>query len=291
MKLIVGLGNPGNDYQKTRHNAGFMVVDRLWEKRGDPSQAAKGRFAGVTYELNIGAERVLLLKPTTYMNLSGRSVSEALSFFKLDPSRDLLVVVDDVSLPTGTIRVRAGGGAGGHNGLKDIQRALSSQAYARLRIGIDACPPMMKLEDYVLGRFTTEQAALLAPALDRSINAIESFVTDGIDAAMNKFNPAEPAPSSSPPSGKPQGKGPASGSGKTGAGAAGAAGPSGSSTPSSPPAPPPGGSAGSGGGSPVCSSGTRTIGLGPEAHRVRVSSFETTRTHRGPHARALGASH
>lgn len=192
MKLIVGLGNPGPDYAKTRHNAGFMALDRLWARRGDPSQPPKGRFSAITQELSLASERCVLIKPTTYMNLSGRPVSEALNFFKLDPAKDLLVLVDDVSLPTGTIRVRAGGGAGGHNGLKDIQRAISTQGYSRVRIGIDACPPMMKLEDYVLGRFTSEQMDLLTPALDKAIAAIEIFVQEGIDAAMNKINGPEP---------------------------------------------------------------------------------------------------
>ncbi len=194
MKLIVGLGNPGSQYEKTRHNAGFMAVDRL-QKRWAPGAIPKGRFSGVCVEASIKSERVLLLKPTTHMNLSGRSVAEAIGFYKIDPAQDLLVIVDDVALPSGAVRLRAGGGAGGHNGLSDIQRALGTDQYPRLRIGVDACPPMMKLEDYVLGRFTSEQMALVEPSLDTAANAAELFAAQGITAAMNKFNAAVSPPS------------------------------------------------------------------------------------------------
>jgi PTH1 family peptidyl-tRNA hydrolase len=195
MKLIVGLGNPGPEYEKTRHNAGFMALDRWWARRGDTASVAKSRFSGITRELSLGTERCVLLKPTVYMNLSGRSVAEAVNFFKIDPTKDLLVIVDDVALPTGVVRVRPGGGAGGHNGLRSIQQSISTQAYTRLRIGIDACPPVMALEDYVLGRFTGEQTALLGPAIEKAVEATEVFVLEGAEAAMNKFNgPAEEKP-------------------------------------------------------------------------------------------------
>jgi PTH1 family peptidyl-tRNA hydrolase len=188
MKLIVGLGNPGPQYEKTRHNAGFMAVDRLGRRWAGPGDTPKGRFSGVAQEATVRGTRCLLLKPTTYMNLSGRSVGEAVGFYKLDPARDLMVIVDDVALPTGAIRVRAAGSAGGHNGLSDIQRALGTDQYPRLRIGVDACPKVMKLEDYVLGRFTDEQAALLGPALERACDAAEVFVDQGLTAAMNAYN-------------------------------------------------------------------------------------------------------
>jgi PTH1 family peptidyl-tRNA hydrolase len=192
MKLIVGLGNPGSKYDKTRHNAGFMVVDRLAEKHGGGAPA-RARFNALCTEVKVGGEAALLLKPTTYMNLSGRSVAEAVGFYKLVPSRDLLVVVDDVAIPSGTIRIRPSGGAGGHNGLTDIQRALGSDAYPRLRVGIDASPEFMDQADYVLGRFTDEQWTLVKPALDKAADACEVFIKDGLDAAMNRFN-APPAP-------------------------------------------------------------------------------------------------
>lgn len=215
MKLIVGLGNPGSQYDKTRHNAGFMVVDRLVRRHVAMGTLPKSRFQGICFEASIkessvkGAsmqgEKCLLLKPTTYMNLSGRSVAEALGFYKLDPAHDLLVLVDDVSLPSGSIRVRASGSAGGHNGLADIQRALASEVYSRVRIGIDACPLMMKLEDYVLGRFTPEQGVLLETAIDKACDAVELFIHSGIIATMNRFNASEkkpppPSPPSTPPS-------------------------------------------------------------------------------------------
>lgn len=204
MKLIVGLGNPGLQYDKTRHNAGFMAVDRLLVRHGAGTGGGvpKARFNALCVEVNLKGEKCLVLKPTTYMNLSGRSVAEAIGFYKIDPAADLLVLVDDVALPTGAIRLRASGGAGGHNGLTDIQRALGSETYPRLRIGVDPCPPMMALEDYVLGRFTPEQAALLAPALDKSCDAVECFVSDGLTTAMNKFNtkPPSPPPTTTSPS-------------------------------------------------------------------------------------------
>jgi PTH1 family peptidyl-tRNA hydrolase len=193
MKLIVGLGNPGSQYEKTRHNAGFMAVDLLARRWGSLGDLPKARFQALAQEVTIRGEKSLLLKPTTYMNLSGRSVAEAVGFYKLDVAKDLLVLVDDTALPTGSIRVRAGGSAGGHNGLTDIQRALGTDAYPRLRIGVDACPPMMKLEDYVLGRFTAEQQVLLEPALKKAADASEVFVTDGVTAAMNRFNAKEEA--------------------------------------------------------------------------------------------------
>ena len=187
MKLIVGLGNPGPQYDKTRHNAGFMAVDRL-QRRWAAGSTPKGRFSGVCVEVSIKSERALLLKPTTYMNLSGRAVAEAIGFYKINVASDLIVIVDDVALPCGTVRVRASGGAGGHNGLSDIQRALGTDQYPRIRVGVDACPPVMALEDYVLGRFTPEQMALVEPSLDKAADAAELFATQGVTAAMNKFN-------------------------------------------------------------------------------------------------------
>ena len=198
MKLLVGLGNPGSQYEKTRHNAGFFVIDRLSKRWAANGELPKGRFSGICQEIAIRGARCLLLKPTTYMNLSGRAVSEAVNFYKLDPAQDLLVLVDDVALPTGAIRVRASGSSGGHNGLTDIQRALGTENYPRLRIGIDARPAQMKLEDYVLGRFTPEQAALLEPAINKAADASEVFATDGLTKAMNTFNAPPPSPPTTP---------------------------------------------------------------------------------------------
>ena len=139
MKLIVGLGNPGSEYAGTRHNVGFSVIDRL-ARRFAPDAAPKSKFAGLLTDAEIGGEKCILLKPTTFMNLSGRSVLEALQFFKLEASKDLLVIVDDLALPCGSIRLRPDGSSGGHNGLTDIGLKLGSNYWARLRIGKAVLP-------------------------------------------------------------------------------------------------------------------------------------------------------
>jgi peptidyl-tRNA hydrolase, PTH1 family len=193
MKLIVGLGNPGKNYEKTRHNAGFLALDRVIQRHA-PAAPARARFSAAVVEAKIGSEVCLFMKPTMFMNRSGGPVGEASNFYKLDPSRDVLVLVDDMALPCGQIRLKPGGGSGGHNGLEDIQRALGADTYPRLRIGIDPKPPFMDDQaDYVLGRFSDEQWALVEPAFHRSADAVEVFATKGLDAAMNQFN-AEPRP-------------------------------------------------------------------------------------------------
>ncbi|MCA9272984.1 MAG: aminoacyl-tRNA hydrolase [Phycisphaerales bacterium] len=187
MKLLVGLGNPGAEYVKTRHNAGFMAIDLLAERHGS-GQIARSKFNAMLLDVPVSGHRCLLMKPVTYMNRSGQAIAEACRFYKLDASKDVLVLVDDVALPCGTVRLKATGGAGGHNGLTDIARKLGSENYARLRIGIDEKPPVMRLEDYVLGRFTEEQMDRLTPALKQAADAAEVFAAEGIDAAMNRFN-------------------------------------------------------------------------------------------------------
>lgn len=190
MKLIVGLGNPGLDYQNTRHNAGFMVVDRLAERHG-AGVRAKGRWNASVLEVPMpGAGKALLMKPNTYMNLSGRPVAEAVRFYKLSMQEDVLVVTDDVALDPGVIRMRTGGGAGGHNGLKDINKLLSTQDYPRLRIGVGKSPSFMDQADYVLGKFTEADMAAVGPALDRAADACEAFCAAGAEDAMNRFNAA-----------------------------------------------------------------------------------------------------
>lgn len=187
MKLLVGLGNPGSEYARTRHNAGFLAIDLLVERYGQ-GQVPKSKFHAMVVEASVRGVKCLLMKPMTYMNRSGQAAAEACRFFKLDPAKDVLVLVDDVALPCGAIRVKAGGGAGGHNGLTDIARKLGTENYARLRIGVDEKPPMMRLDDYVLGKFTEEQLDRVKPALAKAADASEVFVTDGVDAAMNQFN-------------------------------------------------------------------------------------------------------
>ncbi|MEN0020438.1 MAG: aminoacyl-tRNA hydrolase [Planctomycetota bacterium] len=189
MKLIVGLGNPGRDYTGTRHNAGWMVVDRLVDRHA-PGQPVRARFHSDTHETPIGSEKCLLLKPTTYMNRSGIAVAEAARFFKLDPEADVLVITDDIALPVGAIRLRPKGGAGGHNGLKDIQQRLGTDVYARLRFGVGQPHPGEDQSSYVLGRFAEAERVDVDRAIGSASDAVEAWVNDGMDAAMNKFNVA-----------------------------------------------------------------------------------------------------
>ncbi len=187
MKLIVGLGNPGPEYAKTRHNAGFMVVDRLAERHG-VGQTPKSKFHAMILEASIKGTRCVLMKPTTYMNRSGSAIAEAVRFYKLVPAEDILVIVDEASLNTGTIRLRPEGGANGHNGLKDIQQKLGGQQYPRLRVGVGPRPAIIVLHDFVLGRFRDEEQPALASAITRAADAVETFAAEGIDAAMNQHN-------------------------------------------------------------------------------------------------------
>ena len=200
-RLVVGLGNPGREYVGTRHNIGFQVVDRLANRlgltfaEGEFDRVAKSKFDGLAMDGALqtaagGSEKVLLLKPLTFMNLSGRSVQAAMAFYQLS-TKDILVVLDDLALPCGKIRLRANGSSGGHNGLKDIERALGTGDYPRLRLGIDAPPPRVPGRDYVLGKFSDVQISMIEPALIRSTKAVLDWVESGIQSAMNRFN-AEP---------------------------------------------------------------------------------------------------
>jgi PTH1 family peptidyl-tRNA hydrolase len=195
MKLVVGLGNPERSYVGTRHNVGFEVVDQLatrlgWTKPGDFDRVARTKFDGLAFDGVVGNEKLVLLKPTTYMNLSGKAVQAAMAFYQLAP-QDIMVVLDDLALPVGRLRLRGSGSSGGHNGLKDIERALATSEYPRLRIGIDPAPPRVAGKDYVLGKFTPEQRVLLEPALGRACGAIVTWIDKGIDVAMNQFNVAD----------------------------------------------------------------------------------------------------
>ncbi|MHC5023066.1 MAG: aminoacyl-tRNA hydrolase [Planctomycetota bacterium] len=186
MKIIAGLGNPGIEYDATRHNVGFAVVDRL-ARRLAPGASARGRFHAATIDADLAGERLMLLRPTTFMNRSGLSVAEAVRFYKIDPAAGLLVIVDDVALPCGAIRLRARGSAGGHNGLTDIEQKLGTDDYPRLRIGIDS-PGNIPQKDYVLGRFRPDQLELIEPALEEAVDAARCWVARGIIEAMNRFN-------------------------------------------------------------------------------------------------------
>jgi len=184
MKIVVGLGNPGKKYDGTRHNVGFAVVDALAEGTGVlPFQR---RFQADVAEWREGEEKVLLLKPETFMNLSGLAVRQALDFYQLTPD-GLLVVCDDINLPLGKLRFRARGTHGGHNGLRDIQNHLGTTAYARLRIGVGA-PPEDEAVDYVLGRFRASEKPLIADAVQSAIQGVVLWVREGIDPCMNQYN-------------------------------------------------------------------------------------------------------
>lgn len=197
MKVVVGLGNPGPEYVATRHNVGFDVVERLaeklgWVRTGEFDRIARHQFDGLTLDgrielSNEGQEKLLLVKPLTYMNLSGRCVQQVLSFYQLTP-RDLMVILDDLALPCGKIRIRGSGSSGGHNGLKDIEQKLATNAYPRLRIGIDPAPKSVPGHVYVLGKWTTEQQQVIVPAIDRACGAILTWIDKGIETAMSQFN-------------------------------------------------------------------------------------------------------
>jgi peptidyl-tRNA hydrolase, PTH1 family len=204
MRLIVGLGNPGREYVGTRHNIGFEVLVAFaaragWASgTGDFDRQARSKFDGLALDASVslpsgGTEKVLLLKPTTFMNLSGRAVQAAMAFYQLTPA-DVMVVLDDLALPCGKLRIRPAGSDGGHNGLRDIQRGLGTNQYPRLRVGIDAPPLRVPGRDYVLGRFSEEQRKLLDPAVKRAVDALLMWIDQGIDAAMNRFNAEEKMP-------------------------------------------------------------------------------------------------
>lgn len=208
MKLIVGLGNPGSQYERTRHNAGFMVVDRLLARHA-AGEIARSKFGAAVVEARLpfschngeagstggprSDDRCLLMKPLSYMNRSGQSVAEAVRFYKINPRLDLMVIVDDIALPCGAMRLRPEGGAGGHNGLTDIERCLGTADYPRLRVGVDA-PGIIPQADYVLGRFTEEQWGKVEPSLTKAADACDTWLKRGMDAAMNVHNAPPPRP-------------------------------------------------------------------------------------------------
>ena len=186
MKLVVGLGNPGAEYRRTRHNVGFDVLAELSRRNADP--AAQRKFDGELVEIFSGGERLLLLAPLTYMNLSGRSVGAAVEFYKLPPE-DVLIVCDDLNLEPGRLRLRSGGSAGGQNGLKDIFRRLGTEDVARLRVGIGRPPGRMTATDYVLGKLTEKERDVMDDAVVRAADGVELWAAEGIAAAMNAVNP------------------------------------------------------------------------------------------------------
>lgn len=184
MKLIVGLGNPTKEYAKTRHNVGFRVIDRLADELNVTLSPSK--FKGDYVKFKYKGEDVIFLKPMTYMNLSGESVIQVMHYFKCDLD-DLLVIYDDLDMPTGKLRLRESGGAGGHNGIKNIIEHVKGKNFKRIRIGIDK-NPQIKVVDYVLGRFSKEEEKLIDEGVEKAMKAVELYLDKGFAAAMNQYN-------------------------------------------------------------------------------------------------------
>lgn len=188
MFLIAGLGNPGRQYEKTRHNMGFDTIDELIDRHRIPqggiahkAMYGKGMIAG---------EKVLAVKPLTYMNLSGEAIREYINYYKMDPETELIVIYDDIDLDPGQIRIRKKGSAGGHNGIKSIIAQIGTQNFYRIKVGVGAKPKGWDLADYVLGRFSSEERELVDKAICDAADAVEMILKDGIEAAMNHYNGA-----------------------------------------------------------------------------------------------------
>ena len=187
--LIVGLGNPGKDYTRSRHNAGFRALDILARKLG--CKVDKGKFQGLYGQCNYSGRKLLLLKPMTYMNLSGRSVLQLSAYFQVPPQR-IIVLFDDISLAPGRLRVRPDGSAGGHNGIKSVIAELGSQEFPRVKIGVGAKPnPEYDLADWVLSGFSAAEEKLLQPAMERAADAALCIIDHGTAEAANRYNGAQ----------------------------------------------------------------------------------------------------
>ena len=186
MFIIAGLGNPTKEYEGTRHNAGFDVIDRLSEKYNIAVDVKKHRaFIGKGM---IAGQKVILAKPQTYMNLSGESIRSLLDYYKVDEEHELLVIYDDISLGVGRLRIRAKGSAGGHNGIKNIIAHLGGQVFPRIKVGVGEKPPKYDLADYVLGHFSKAEKVLMDEGYDNAVRAVEMIVSGDIEGAMNEFN-------------------------------------------------------------------------------------------------------
>ena len=188
--LVVGLGNPGKEYEKTRHNAGFRALDILAEQLG--TKVDKLKYQGLYTQVNYNGGKVFLLKPQTYMNLSGRSVLQLSAYFNIPPQR-IIVMFDDISLEPGRLRVRANGSAGGHNGIKSIIQEVGSQEFPRVKIGVGAKPhPNFELADWVLSAFTAQEEKALAVSLENAAKAALCIIDHSVPEAANRFNGSHP---------------------------------------------------------------------------------------------------
>lgn len=185
MKVIIGLGNPGKKYEDTRHNAGFMAIDKISEKWAIPVQ--QNKFRAHVGEGRLNGEKVLLVKPQTYMNLSGESVAEILKFYKLVPD-ELVVIYDDLDLPTGQLRLREKGSAGGHNGIKSMIQHLGTQDFKRIKVGIGRPEPGRSVSDYVLQSFPAAERALIDEAVSLAAEAAAMWTAEPFPKVMNHFN-------------------------------------------------------------------------------------------------------
>lgn len=186
MRAIVGLGNPGEKYEHTRHNAGFDVISIVAAKMNTPIKKLK--FQGLIGETLLGGEKLVLIKPQTFMNLSGYTVSDALNWYKMEP-KDMLLIVDDIDLPFGQVRIRPKGGPGTHNGLRHIVQCTATGDFPRVRVGMGAPPPQWDLADWVLSKFQTEEERKIAfDAYMLAADAAICWAENGIDTAMNRFN-------------------------------------------------------------------------------------------------------
>jgi PTH1 family peptidyl-tRNA hydrolase len=190
VKLIVGLGNPGREYRETRHNVGFMVVDELARRYALGWAPAPSQVPDALVAKRFGAEPLMLAKPLTFMNLSGGPVAGLSRYFDI-ATEDLLIIVDEVALPFGRLRARARGSAGGHNGLKSVIAQLGTEEFARLRIGVGRGDARRDLADHVLSTFSPDERATVEEAVGRAADAVELFVSDGIEPVMNRFNRRE----------------------------------------------------------------------------------------------------
>lgn len=186
MYLIAGLGNPGRQYEATRHNMGFDVLDCLIEKHHIAQSGVK--FNAMFGKGIIGGEKVILMKPLSFMNLSGGPIQEMTNYFKIDPETELIVIYDDIDLEPGQLRIRKQGSAGGHNGMKDIIRKLGTDKFLRIKVGVGAKPKGWDLADHVLSRFTDGDRKLVDESIEKAADAVEIMISQGADAAMNLYN-------------------------------------------------------------------------------------------------------